>query len=64
MKHKSVRVLQAVSNFLLFFVGCGGQMDALDPKGSIGLAEKNLFYVHLPMLIVVVPFIFLTLYFA
>ena len=40
-------------------------MDLLDPKGSIGLAEKNLILTSTyAMLIVVVPVIFLTLYFA
>ncbi|SAL15056.1 ubiquinol oxidase polypeptide II [Caballeronia sordidicola] len=40
-------------------------MDLLDPKGSIGLAEKNLILTSTyAMLIVVVPVIFLTLLFA
>jgi cytochrome o ubiquinol oxidase subunit 2 len=49
----------------LLLSGCGGQMDLLDPKGSIGLAEKNLILTSTyAMLIVVVPVIFLTLLFA
>src|ERR1700688_1134475 len=48
----------------LLLSGCG-QMDLLDPKGSIGLAEKNLILTSTyAMLIVVVPVIFLTLLFA
>ncbi|MFT4509516.1 ubiquinol oxidase subunit II [Caballeronia sp. 15711] len=49
----------------LLLSGCGGQMDLLDPKGSIRLAEKNLILTSTyAMLIVVVPVIFLTLLFA
>src|SRR5471030_3440240 len=48
----------------LLLSGCG-QVDLLDPKGSIGLAEKNLILTSTyAMLIVVVPVIFLTLLFA
>src|ERR1700733_4312820 len=48
----------------LLLSGCG-QMDLLEPKGSIGLAEKNLILTSTyAMLIVVVPVIFLTVLFA
>src|ERR1700686_4175553 len=49
---------------VLILSGCG-QMDLLDPKGSIGVAEKELILTSTyAMLIVVVPVIFLTLLFA
>jgi cytochrome o ubiquinol oxidase subunit 2 len=67
MKHKSGSgFCKRLAIFpALILSGCGGQMDLLDPKGSIGLAEKNLILTSTyAMLIVVVPVIFLTLLFA
>src|ERR1700712_5606241 len=47
----------------LFLSGC--KMELLDPKGSVGMAEKDLILTATyAMLIVVVPVIFLTLFFA
>lgn len=44
--------------------GCGN-LDVLDPKGSIGLAEKSLIgTATFTMLLVVVPVILMTLWFA
>ena len=48
---------------LLPLAGCGPEL--LDPKGPIGEQEKNLILIALGlMLLVVIPVIFLTLYFA
>ena len=47
----------------LTLAGCSGGV--LDPKGQVGMDEKNLIILcTILMLIVVVPVIFLTLYFA
>ncbi len=53
--------LSVVAGLLLS--GCGGGV--LDPKGQVGIDEKNLIIIATGlMLIVVIPVIFLTLYFA
>ncbi|MBN3858518.1 MULTISPECIES: ubiquinol oxidase subunit II [unclassified Paraburkholderia] len=45
--------------------GCSGNLTVLDPKGSVGVAEKSLIATATwAMLLVVVPVILLTLYFA
>jgi cytochrome o ubiquinol oxidase subunit 2 len=45
--------------------GCSGNLTVLDPKGSVGMAEKSLIATATwAMLLVVVPVILLTLYFA
>jgi len=67
MKHKSgsgfCKPLAIFPALSLFLSGC--KMDLLDPKGSVGLAEKELILNSTwAMLIVVVPVIFLTLLFA
>ena len=47
----------------LTLAGCSGGV--LDPKGQVGMDEKNLIILcTILILIVVVPVIFLTLYFA
>jgi cytochrome o ubiquinol oxidase subunit II len=67
MKHKSgsgfCKPLAIFPALSLLLSGC--KMDLLDPKGSVGLAEKELILNSTwAMLIVVVPVIFLTLLFA
>ncbi|MGI1986999.1 ubiquinol oxidase subunit II [Shewanella glacialipiscicola] len=53
----------ASAAFVLMLAGCDGGV--LDPKGQIGIDEKHLIVVAtLLMLIVVIPVIFMTLYFA
>lgn len=51
--------------FLTFFISGCNNLDVLNPKGSVGLAEKSLIATSVwAMLIVVVPVIALTLLFA
>ena len=53
----------ALAALTLMLAGCAGGV--LDPKGQIGIDEKHLIIVAtLLMLIVVIPVIFMTLYFA
>ncbi|MCL1058875.1 ubiquinol oxidase subunit II [Shewanella gelidimarina] len=53
----------ALAIFAILLSGCAGGV--LDPKGQIGIDEKHLIVVAtLLMLIVVIPVIFMTLYFA
>lgn len=53
----------ALAIFVVLLTGCEGGV--LDPKGQIGIDEKHLIVVAtLLMLIVVIPVIFMTLYFA
>ncbi|MFQ6372526.1 ubiquinol oxidase subunit II [Shewanella sp. YIC-542] len=53
----------ALASMVLFLAGCEGGV--LDPKGHVGLQEKNLIIVATAlMLLVVIPVIFMTLYFA
>ncbi|MBO1273470.1 MULTISPECIES: ubiquinol oxidase subunit II [Shewanella] len=53
----------ALAAMVLFLAGCEGGV--LDPKGHVGLQEKNLIIVAtVLMLLVVVPVIFMTLFFA
>ncbi|MCH1929898.1 ubiquinol oxidase subunit II [Shewanella sp. A25] len=53
----------AFAAIALMLAGCEGGV--LDPKGQIGVDEKNLIIIStLLMLIVVIPVIFMTLYFA
>lgn len=53
----------AFASIVLFLAGCSGGV--LDPKGQVGIEEKNLIILcTVLMLIVVVPVIVLTLYFA
>jgi cytochrome o ubiquinol oxidase subunit 2 len=53
----------AVAIFSILLSGCEGGV--LDPKGQIGIDEKHLIVVAtLLMLVVVIPVIFMTLYFA
>ncbi|MGO3644829.1 MAG: ubiquinol oxidase subunit II [Pseudoalteromonas sp.] len=53
----------ALGTFVLALTGCKGGV--LDPKGQVGIDEKNLIIIAtVLMLIVVVPVIIMTLYFA
>ena len=65
---KQVRSSTRLSGVLTFFVAAllsGCDMSVLDPKGQIAADEKSLIITAtLLMLVVVVPVIFLTLYFA
>lgn len=66
LKEKAMPALTGLSAVALSacLSGCNN-MDLLDPKGSVGIAEKHLIATSVwVMLIVVLPVIFLTLYFA
>ena len=53
------------SGLLVSLAGCSGNLAVLDPKGSVGMAEKSLIATATwAMLLVVVPVIILTLVFA
>lgn len=53
------------SGLLVSLAGCSGNFAVLDPKGSVGMAEKSLIATATwAMLLVVVPVIILTLVFA
>ena len=53
------------SGLLVSLAGCSGNFAVLDPKGSVGVAEKSLILTATwAMLLVVVPVIILTLLFA
>ncbi len=62
-KLAGLRGAATIIAFSVFLSGC--DFDVLNPKGSIGVAEKSLIATSTwAMLIVVVPVILLTLYFA
>ncbi|MBN3812256.1 ubiquinol oxidase subunit II [Paraburkholderia sp. Ac-20347] len=67
MKRKAFKrwLIPLGSGLLVSLAGCSGNMVLLDPKGSVGVAEKELIATATwAMLLVVVPVILLTLYFA
>jgi cytochrome o ubiquinol oxidase subunit 2 len=62
---RTKRLAGALTLFASALLLSGCTMPLLDPKGQVGIAEKNLIIVStLLMLIVVIPVIVLTLYFA
>ncbi|RAK33958.1 cytochrome bo3 quinol oxidase subunit 2 [Falsochrobactrum ovis] len=66
MKHGTPRTIIsfAVLTLAVFLVGCENQV-LLSPKGQVGLEERDLIYFATGMmLIVILPVIFMTLYFA
>jgi cytochrome o ubiquinol oxidase subunit II len=65
MKDKTLRGLMGFIPLGLMLLLSGCNMDVLDPKGSVGLAERDLISTSTwAMLIVVIPVIVLTLAFA
>ncbi|GAA0595976.1 ubiquinol oxidase subunit II [Paenochrobactrum glaciei] len=65
MKFGSSRVLALLSLAVLTLFMSGCQQVLLDPKGAVGMQERNLIYFATGlMLLVVIPVIFMTLYFA
>jgi cytochrome o ubiquinol oxidase subunit 2 len=65
MKDKTLRGLMGFMPLGLMLLLSGCNMDVLDPKGSVGLAERDLISTSTwAMLIVVIPVIVLTLAFA
>jgi cytochrome o ubiquinol oxidase subunit II len=65
MKDKTLRGSLGLMSLGLVMLLSGCNMDVLDPKGSVGLAERNLIATSTwAMLIVVIPVIVLTLWFA
>jgi cytochrome o ubiquinol oxidase subunit II len=65
MKDKTLRGLMGFIPLGLMLLLSGCNMDVLDPKGSVGLAERDLISTSTwAMLIVVIPVIVLTLVFA
>jgi len=67
MKRKAFKrwLIPLGSGLVASLAGCGGELTVLDPKGSVGVAEKQLIATATwAMLLVVVPVILLTLFFA
>ncbi|MFD1554459.1 ubiquinol oxidase subunit II [Paraburkholderia silviterrae] len=67
MKRKAFKrwLIPLGSGLLASLAGCSGELTVLDPKGSIGVAEKHLIATATwAMLLVVIPVILLTLFFA
>jgi cytochrome o ubiquinol oxidase subunit II len=67
MKRKAFKrwLIPLGSGLVASLAGCSGDLAVLDPKGSVGVAEKHLILTATwAMLLVVVPVILLTLFFA
>lgn len=65
LKERAMPSLAGLIAICMSFCLTGCNLDVLDPKGSVGVAEKHLIAVSTwAMLIVVIPVIFLSLFFA